>query len=587
MNLNLRRVATAVFFLMLGLSGVLFMFSLLAPSTGAQPALEMDISPAEQSHPPGDVITMTVFISNTGTVSLTNFIVQGDSFDDCNRNPVNVTLPTFPFTSSPLELASGESHSYVCSGQNYEDIDSIITVEAEPMSGGGGNVTASQAIRVYITHLVGRFNSEWLAVPDGETTQLELIVENSGTLMLSDLAVTAVDPAYTTCNRTAGTLANLDGGESLTVTCQSPPLSQDDEPQFIIDGLLNGSTNVTERAYLYLQVIKPLEIAVQPEIQTIIPNSRATLTVTLTNPDSNPVSDIWVSSDVGGSCAYSVPLLGAGETITSSCFTDPLSSLVTATLTAEGQVGGSGVTAVTSATIEATPSIALTINPKEVIVSEGELFTLTITISNLLTTQPLQDISITAPNTPDCERAAGTLADIPAGSSISYTCQSEALPDQPFQQFHVLGFTPDGATVDNGVINADSTYVGLAQTFLPTLHNAPVYSAPDLVVTAVTIAPITNNQFSIMIQTQNISTLPVGAGNNFFVNAYLSSDLNTPIFVCSVQGKWFEAGDTYSCTGQITLPSGNSTIHAWADPYNTIPEENDSNNSRDFEVIRE
>ena len=75
--------------------------------------------------------------------------------------------------------------------------------------------------------------------------------------------------------------------------------------------------------------------------------------------------------------------------------------------------------------------------------------------------------------------------------------------------------------------------------------------------------------------------------NNFFVNAYLTSNLSNPILVCSMQGKWFGAGQSYTCTGQITLVAGTHTVRAWADPYDTVTEEYEMNNTRDLEVTHE
>ena len=124
----------------------------------------------------------------------------------------------------------------------------------------------------------------------------------------------------------------------------------------------------------------------------------------------------------------------------------------------------------------------------------------------------------------------------------------------------------------------------------PTPTPTPAPPRPDLVVENVTLEPIQGAQFVVRVVVRNRSGVPVAYGNNFYVTVYVDPpqppsyatlpDL-PPQLIWGVQGSWFGAGQSRTLEGRYTFASaGSHTLYAWADPYNTVVESDEDNNSR-------
>jgi hypothetical protein len=153
----------------------------------------------------------------------------------------------------------------------------------------------------------------------------------------------------------------------------------------------------------------------------------------------------------------------------------------------------------------------------------------------------------------------------------------------------------DGSSIDNISVSAGEivtctltntlTALVIGDFFLPIImkNAGPL---PDLVVDNVIITSVSGNLYTIQVVARNQSTVAaVASGNNFFINAYLTSDLNTPILICGVQGSLFGPGQGFTCTGQYTFSSGSHTVRGWVDPFGIVAESNEGNNTRDSGVI--
>jgi hypothetical protein len=596
---------------LLACAGLAAMMLLFPARSRAQSAVEFTISPAEGSIPTGSFINFDIAITNTGNISLTNIVIDAHMLLECRRNPLSgyVYIPTYPYYEYKLiELGLNESFTFSCGGKYLStDIHDTLTLTAEATD---GNSVVEDSATVHITaeHLTASFGSEYKPVPYGETAPLALTIFNNGPYTITDITVTPLDSVLTDCTRLSGVLPDLPGGKSLTLNCASANIFADLETVVEIQGILDGyGIDIAEVAYIQLDSIDGLSLDISPDFHQITPGSNTNMTVTLHNRDNIPVTGLTVSAPGLPRCdkpVGSLPDLQGGERHEYSCLSPQLDTINVFTMTAAGTVNQLPVTAVANTTINAASEIAVTVSPDYLIMGENNPVTLTITLANnhiseTLTTPALvispafpdQPGAAPAGYSPGCGRPAGTLPDMAPGAVISYTCLSQAFPGQPVQEIIFSGFYPaqyeDGD--GNYHIAAAETYLGLSHSYLPVFfHNyRPPFTGPDLVIGEMTLHRISNDVFNINIRARNQSTLPVDPGNNFYVNAYLTSNLNKPIFVCSVQGEWFSAEQDYLCSGQVTLPAGSYTVRAWADPYNTVTEHAEVNNTYDLEVTNE
>ncbi len=582
---------------LVGSMALVYLILLFPQWTKAQSTLEFNVSPAEQALPTGSTAQFSLSITNTGAITLTNFVVQTDYVENCRVTPIYV-WQTNPFYYGPLILGPGESYDFSCSQQVFEDVVDTFTLTAETTE---GDTTAPEEanVVVYAENLVGRFNTELQSVVYGDTAPLTLIISNTGLLNLTDISVTPRDAALTDCFRSAGELPDLTGGQSTTVSCDTPNIYDDAETVFDINATVDGSTAVSEIAYLFLDSVKGLELEISPDVQMIPANTIADLTLTLHNPDNMPVTNLAVTSSDFPACnraAGSLPDLAGGESTQYQCQTPELATDDTYTMTTAATTNNLAVTAVANTIINANSQVEIKVSPSYLITAENTPVTFTITVTNNLTdtltsvavNNTSSNVSKPAGTITDCARS---LADMAPDAVVTYTCQGTAVPDEPYQSFILSGFTPNELedADDNYHLAQADAYVGLVHTYLPVAMNnyQRPYTLPDLTIDNLTVSQISNNNYSINITVKNQSTLPVTSGNNFFVNAYLTSDLNSPVFICSVQGQWMGAGQSHACSSQITLSQGSHIVRAWADPYNTVTEDYETNNTRDLEVTHD
>ncbi len=586
---------------------LLITFLLLLPRlTKAQSSVEFTISPAEQTVLPGNTAYFAITITNTGAISLTNIIVgseairpvEADFLQYCLKNPIgNYNFSTGQFELITLDV--GESYSYNCAEPlPYQDIQQTLLLSAETTDS-SSTVSDSAEVIVHVEHLSANFGTEYQAVTYGDSAHLTLYITNSGSYNLTDISVTPHDAEFADCIRTAGQLPDLAGGQTTTLSCESANLFEDKEVVFDLAATLDGSTAVSEIAYLFLDSIKGLELEISPDVQMIPANTAADLTLTLHNPDDVPVTNLAVTSPDFPACnkeAGSLPDLAGGESTQYQCQTPELAIDDTYTMTAAATTNNLEVTAVANTTINANSQVEIEVSPSYLITAENTPVTFTITVTNNLT-DTLTNVAVNntsssaskpAGTITDCARS---LANMAPDAVVTYTCQGTAVPDEPHQSFILSGFTPNELedADDNYHLAQADAYVGLVHTYLPVAMNnyQRPYTLPDLTIDNLTVSQISNNNYSINITVKNQSTLPVTSGNNFFVNAYLTSNLNSPIFVCSVQAQWMEAGESHTCSGQITLSQGSHIVRAWADPYNTVTEDYETNNTRDLEVTHD
>ncbi|MCB8976515.1 MAG: hypothetical protein H6657_03710 [Ardenticatenaceae bacterium] len=582
-----------------------YFFLLLPQLTKAQTSFEFIVSPLEQSVLPGTAAILNITITNTGAISLTNITVQPEAIRPAEayflKSCYQTLGTTNPLTNEfePLILDIGESSSFTCGESGlYLDVQQNLLFSAAAIDDNSTFSDAAEVI-VHVEHLLATFGTEYQPVIDGKPASLTLTIANTGLYNLTNISVTPRTAAFADCARTAGQVLDLAGGETTTVNCVSENIFDDVEAVFDLSATLNGNSAVSEAAYIVIDSVKGLSLEITPDAQTIATNTAANLSITLQNlDDALPLTNLTLTSADFPACSRSLgslPDLMGGGSYQFECQTTPLTTNDTYTMTASAIASGLAVTATDQTTINADSQIDIQVSPSYVIAAENAPVSFTITATNNLISDTLATVTVSTtasavsgtPSsiTDDCARS---LADIPPGGSESYTCQSTAVPGQPLRSFILTGYTP---AIDEGNLHTAqaNAYAGLAYTYLPVAMNDyhPPYSYPDLYITSLNVSQVSNDIYNVNIVVENLSTEAVASGNNFFVNAYLTSNLNSPVLVCSMQSGWFGAGQSRTCSGQITLAAGTHTIRAWADPYNTVTEEYENNNTRDLEVTHD
>ncbi|MCP4996615.1 MAG: hypothetical protein GY934_23005, partial [Gammaproteobacteria bacterium] len=106
----------------------------------------------------------------------------------------------------------------------------------------------------------------------------------------------------------------------------------------------------------------------------------------------------------------------------------------------------------------------------------------------------------------------------------------------------------------------------------------------DVVVDSISVTHIAGNSYTITIVARNQGKA-VPYSYNFFINAYLNSDLSTPIVVCNALAPDFGTGQSVTCTGQYTFNNGVDTLRGWVDPYNNVSESDEENNTKDVGIV--
>ncbi len=115
----------------------------------------------------------------------------------------------------------------------------------------------------------------------------------------------------------------------------------------------------------------------------------------------------------------------------------------------------------------------------------------------------------------------------------------------------------------------------VGDVYLPIVlkNYTPPPPRPDLIISNMTVT----GDGTLMVTVQNQSTVPVSFGNNFHVNVYRTSNLNSPLVSWGVQGGWMGAGQSRTFT--YALPSGSYDLRAWADPWEVVDESDEDNNT--------
>lgn len=119
------------------------------------------------------------------------------------------------------------------------------------------------------------------------------------------------------------------------------------------------------------------------------------------------------------------------------------------------------------------------------------------------------------------------------------------------------------------------------QPITPTPTKPVTPNLPDLRVDSFKVIDNGNGSYRLEMTGRNQSATAVPFGNNFYFAVYVDDLNQEPITFWGVQAAWFGPGQGYTVSAELRadeIGSGEHTVFAWIDPYNTVMEQDENNN---------
>jgi uncharacterized repeat protein (TIGR01451 family) len=297
--------------------------SLISQIQMERPAVEIDVSPAEQVVYAGGAADFRISITNTGGFELSNIQVFDSLETGCERNVGS--------------LAVGDSTSFDCRMNPALEAANAVTVTADVIGGvpeelssvrdtGSASVSIEDiAISIDMTPRLQR-------VRIGNPSSFDITVLNPNTTGLVDVAVTVPDAPD--CNRTIGALS--DGG-SVSYSCTSTYSAGTTLITANARGRVVDVGILTDSAQVEVEVFElDLAIDVSPNEQIIREGSVADLSVKVSNYGNTELAEVTISDSISTDCGRSLGTLKSQDEITFDCSSEPLSDDTNVTLSVAG-----------------------------------------------------------------------------------------------------------------------------------------------------------------------------------------------------------------------------------------------------------
>jgi uncharacterized repeat protein (TIGR01451 family) len=497
----------------------------------SNPAIEIVKSPDSQTAVSGAPVTFTITITNTGDVTLSPITVTDVLAPNCNS-----TIPT---------LGVMGSTTYTCTDTAGLDdfTNTAVVTGTSPATGDVVVNTDTAFVDVLQTAIEISKTPDSQMVASGGAVTFTVAVTNVGDVTLSPVTVT--DVLAPSCNW----VGSLDAGDSWSYACAVTNVMTDFINIAEVTGTPPSAPEVTADDSALVIVEEPVTGLSAINNSPTLLGSVTTLTATTTGGTN--VVYTWAFGDGTGSGGAVVP------------HTYPSVGVYTAVVTASNSV--SVLTATTLVTITDVPIVGL-VATNDSPTPLGSVTTLTATIT--------------------------------AGSNVTYTW---AFGDGTTGSGALVTHTYPATGTFTAVVTASNSVSLLTATTDVTIIDAPAGSGiylpiimrnftsplptpnPDLVVRNIELNRISGNNYAVRVTACNQSSVPVTFGNNFYVNAYFGGDYDTPIIVWGVQGSWFGAGECVVLESDYVFNSS-GVLRGWADPFNTVIESDEYNNTLDVDV---
>jgi uncharacterized repeat protein (TIGR01451 family) len=339
---------------------------------------------------PGQQVTWTVTVTNTGEVDLTNVQVTDPVATGCA-------------TTAPITLAAGASRQLTCTQAITAQTVNTATVSSAELP----SKSASATVRtkdVLITKTV----SEPVVIAGTQVTWT-VTVRNTGDVALTNVQV--ADPNATACATVAP--ITLGPGASQAFTCT----------QTITTATTNvatvSSNELPSKSASADVKVKGLSITKSVSQPFVVSGTEVTWTVIVTNSGDVELTGVDVvdpAAPVG--CSATGLTLAAGTSITLTC-SEPITQGKTNTAT----VSAPGVPPLSASAAVAVKGLSITKAVDKATVVSGTVVTWTIVVTNTGEV-PLSNVVVTDPQAVGCQNAE-PLALAP-GASATLTCSQPA-----------------------------------------------------------------------------------------------------------------------------------------------------------------
>lgn len=480
------------------------------------PSINIEKTPDSQIVVIGETVPFTIYVENTGDITLTNVIV---------------TDPLAPLCDASLgTLAPGENRTYGCSlPEGTVDFVNVAAVTGMPPVGDPVTDEDDAAVDVINPAIDIQKTPELQTVVAGSTVTFEIRVENIGDVMLGNVLVT--DPLAPNCDANLGTMAS---GEVQTYACTLADVTADFTNIADVSGETVYGQIVTDEDDAVVDIIGPaIEIEKTPDVQTVRITSDVTFTIIVTNTGDVTLENVTVTDAMAPQCDADLGTMEPDATQSYSCvMPNALEDFVNvASVTGEPPTGPN-VSDTDDATVNViNPLIEIEKSPDMQTVVTGTPITFTITVRNIgdsvLNNVALDNVAVIDELAPDCTRELGTLQ---PGDEITYTCSMIDGATEDFINIaSVSGTSPLGETVtdeDDAVVDIIGPAIEIEKT-------------PDMQ-TVVAGAPVT---FTITVRNIGDISLNNVALDNVAVIDELAPDCNRELGTLQPNEE-----TTYSCS---------------------------------------
>jgi uncharacterized repeat protein (TIGR01451 family) len=377
----------------------------------AVPELQVAMTVDKPAVHPGDQVTFTITVKNTGAVPVKD---------------VKAGCATFP------ALEPDQSQTATCPVTAPQD-DFTHTVKVTGATA-IGDVEGTAAVPVEVLNPAVKLTktADKAHYRVGDTVTFTIKVENTGDTPLT--AIEVADAKTPSCAR------KLDAPATFTCTATAP--IPDDINTAEVSAADRLAKRVTATAEAQVKVIHPnIEITKDAKPTTVRQGDTVTFTITVKNSGDTPLTTVTVTDEIP-SCTKEIGTLDPNTSRTHTCTIAAGMYGMTSKATATGtDLTQRTVTATDDATYTVIhPGIALVLSTKGPY-QPGDPVTFTVSVRNTGDT-PLTDVIVTDLMAPDCARTIGELKD-----KVDYDCTMTAPPDDVTNVATVTGKPPAGPPV--------------------------------------------------------------------------------------------------------------------------------------------
>ncbi|SDY09430.1 conserved repeat domain-containing protein [Amycolatopsis xylanica] len=290
-----------------------------APVDVIYPGIKLTKQASPTQVRPGEQVTFTLTVTNTGDVPLKSVSIVDDK------------TPACAFTIEVL--APGASQSHQCTTNPQAGITNTATATGTDPTNRPVTSTSTATVTVIGPGISITKTADPKPLLTGQQATFTLIVKNTGDVPLTDVTVT--DPLAPACATTLGTLAPGESSKPITCTVTMP----DHDLTNIATATGNDPTGrpVVSTDDATVKLAKPAITLTKKADATTTPGATVTFTLTVTNTGNVDLAPVKAADPAYPQCDRAFDRLPAGEHQEWTCTaTAPHSGDLTNTATATG-----------------------------------------------------------------------------------------------------------------------------------------------------------------------------------------------------------------------------------------------------------